>query len=160
MNQVGTILTTAVRFGVPTENIPREFHNVPVFRNPRLRTTLGKAIRDRRTGAHSIQIHKCVFADPQQMRSTLAHEIAHVIAGIGEGHGPSWKRIAQLLGNSGDRCVTAEAAQSIGIVRSKRPTRPVAECGKCGFVIERTKALPRGRIYSHRRCGGRFEVIA
>ena len=164
MQKIGTIIETAEQFGVPTENIPAEFHAVPVFRNGRLRTSFGRMVRKRVPGTDvasvHIEIHKCVFVDPDQMRDTLAHEIAHVIAGIEAGHGPAWRRAARSVGHSGERCATQAAAQAVGIERApRRPMRPVAECDRCGYTIERRRALPRSKVYTHRRCGGNIKAI-
>lgn len=163
MQKIGTIIEAAERFGVPTENIPERFHAVPVYRNGRLRTSFGRMVRKRNrfdgTEAIHIEIHKCVFVDPQQMRDTLAHEIAHVIAGIDAGHGPAWKRAARSLGHSGERCATAHAAQAVGIERQRKRRKVVAFCDRCGHEVIRAKRLPRNKAYSHPGCGGRIVPV-
>lgn len=154
MRFVGTIITACERFGVPTEHIPEDVRSVEVFVNPRLRTAFGKAVAGGPRGRH-IQIHKCVFVDPEQMRKTLAHEVAHIIAGIRSGHNEVWRTIAKALGASGERCVTAEHAASLGIERPPtRPLRVVASCDRCDYVVKRRKRLARNRSYTHTRCGG------
>jgi hypothetical protein len=160
MNQIGTIFTACERFGVPTETIPSEFHDIPVYRNPRLRTALGKARFISITGERWIEIHKCVFANPEQMRKTLAHEVAHVIAGHAAGHNWAWKAVARGLGHSGERCATVETAERIGITRApQRGLRVVAACERCGFEIKRRKRLSRNRTYTHPRCGGNVRSL-
>ena len=159
MNKIGTLLETCKRFGVPTETIPEHVWDVPVFRNARLRTCFGKAVATHPQHGRHIQIHKCVFVDPDQMRETLAHEVAHIIAGINAGHDWTWKSIARGLGHSGERCATIEAAERIGITRKEQAVRIVARCSKCDHEIIRARALPRKRIYGHRGCGGRFERV-
>lgn len=46
---------------------------------------------------------ECWFNSCDQLRDTLLHEIAHVIAGLGTGHGPVWLEAARRLGCSGNR---------------------------------------------------------
>jgi alkylated DNA nucleotide flippase Atl1 len=160
LRQIGTIITTCERFGVPTESIPAHLHSVPVHVNPRLRTVLGKAGFHTRTKEYSIEIHKCVFADPDQMQKTLAHEVAHVIAGISQGHNSRWKAIARRLGHSGERCSTREVAERIGMPkRARRVQRIVARCVRCDYEVIRTRALKRGATFTHIRCGGRIVAI-
>jgi len=160
MNKIGTILETCKRFGVPTETIPEGWHNTPVYRNPRLRTPLGKACHNHQTGEIWIEIHKCVFVDPEQMKKTLAHEVAHVIAGLHHGHNWVWKAIARGLGDDGERCTTVQAASAIGIERAPhREPRTVATCERCGFEIKRRKRLSRNRTYTHPRCGGNIKPV-
>ena len=164
MQKIGTIIEACERFGVPTENIPEAFHSVLVFRNTRLRTSLGRMVHKRNpaTGeaAPWIEIHPRVLADPGQMRDTLAHEVAHVIAGIDAGHGPEWRRWARVLGHTGERCATQVAAERVGIERApRRPMRPVAKCSRCDYTVHRRRALPRTKVYEHRGCGGRIEAI-
>lgn len=158
---IGTVESNCIRFCVENfANIPEDILAIPVYVNTRLRTTLGMACSNRNTGERWIEVHKCVFADPDQMRDTLAHEIAHHWAGIPSGHNWVWKAHARALGHSGNRCATAQAAQSIGITRPpKRPLKIVAECERCDYVIERRRRLPNSKQYTHRGCGGRIKTV-
>ena len=158
LQRIGTIHETAVKYHIPTEHIPTELLGVPGYVNTRLRTTLGyaKCVRGRR----SIELHAAVAADPQQGRETLAHEIAHHVAGISVGHSAGWSVIARALGASGERCATEQAARSVGIERKRRAKRVVARCGRCGYEVIRAKALPHARVFSHLRCGGQIESVS
>ena len=42
-----------------------------------------------------------------EVRSTILHEIAHVLAGPKAGHGPEWRRIARSIGDDGGRTHSA-----------------------------------------------------
>lgn len=42
--------------------------------------------------------------DEAEIRMTVLHEMAHALAGPGQGHGPVWRRICQGLGGDGRRC--------------------------------------------------------
>jgi len=154
MRRLGTIETMAERYDLPLGNIPVEHREVPVFQNPRLRSAMGKARR--RGDKQWIELHRFLARDPEKLKSTLAHEIAHVIAGIGSGHNAHWRRIAQSLGDTGNRCYTQAEGESIGIVRK---TKLVAVCEGCGKEIHKARAYPRGRTYTHKGCGGNFRMI-
>lgn len=41
------------------------------------------------------------FNSCSEIRDTLLHEIAHIIAGPRAGHGPGWQNVARILGCSG-----------------------------------------------------------
>jgi len=53
--------------------------------------------------------HFVALNDWSKVRSTVVHEIAHVLAGPNAGHGPQWKAIARSLGDSGERCANVAA---------------------------------------------------
>lgn len=44
---------------------------------------------------------------PALSRTTVLHEVAHVLAGPGVGHGPLWVREARRLGIAGNQCSPA-----------------------------------------------------
>ena len=49
-----------------------------------------------------------------EVRETILHEIAHAIAGPRAGHGPTWRKVALLLGSTGERCVGVDAPRTPG----------------------------------------------
>ena len=55
--------------------------------------------RWRREETHDV-IEISAFSEEsvEQLWETLAHELAHVLAGCGAGHGPEWKAVAKRLG--------------------------------------------------------------
>ncbi len=129
MQKIGTVEECCRRFGVPISDIPTDVRALPVFRNGRLRSTLGRAVEkmSSRDGNGKrvvieawIEVHKCVFVDPAQMKKTLGHEIAHCIVGIQRGHNRAWQLMDRKLGGDGQRCTMKAAAAKIGIVRKRR----------------------------------------
>jgi len=76
----------------------------------RLKVAAGKAtVGGPRLGR--VQLSVSIFCDPRnadraekELRDTVRHELAHVAAPQGSGHGPVWKRLAIMLGDSGERC--------------------------------------------------------
>ncbi len=86
--------------------------------------------------------------DPEVVRETILHEIAHALAGPKVGHGPRWRETARRLGCSTDRCLPPDAPRVPGawvgtcpgghvIARHRRPDR-VATCRECSheFSLE------------------------
>ena len=79
--------------------------------------------------------------DENIVRDTILHEIAHAIAGYGEGHNIIWKRIASHIGAKPERCSSsAKSPEGKWVLicnkceqktyRYRRPKRQGA-CGKC-----------------------------
>lgn len=63
----------------------------------------------------------------EEVRDTILHEIAHALAGPGEGHGREWQRIAREIGGSGERMSFA-----------KTPPAPYTVwCARCGRQAKR-----------------------
>lgn len=79
---------------------------------------------------------------------TIAHEVAHGIAGHRAGHGPRWAAACKLTGARPERI--AHEAEPV-------PARWVGTCETCGTVVRRhrlTKALKASAI--HPSDGGRI----
>ncbi len=96
----------------------------------------------------SLSRHLTALYSPAEVTETVLHEVAHALAGPKAGHGPKWRRIAQEIGATGQRCVAADAPTvpapwdgrcPAGHVhqRFRRPTRPMS-CSRCrpGFSVE------------------------
>ena len=114
--------------------------------NSRLRTTAGRCMY---LGGEPVGIQisrKTVRGSSRRLEEVLAHEVAHAIAGWDEDHGPTWKRICEELGGTGDRFHQ--------FADHKRPVPvPVAECLGCGVKFHRRRALPTAnRIHRHTNC--------
>lgn len=67
----------------------------------------GEAIR--KYGQYTVRLNPlfCEQSEEHIMKSTIPHEIAHIIAyatNQNDGHGPKWKRIARSLGCDAKRC--------------------------------------------------------
>jgi predicted SprT family Zn-dependent metalloprotease len=131
------------------------FADLPVEWNPRLKTTAGRARFRRRPEdkvllPYTIQLNVCLRTEgPEATKKTFLHELAHVIAGHGEGHGPRWKAICRQLGGTGERCHEYDTMQRTG-------NKVVGKCERCDFKVIRTRKLMAGRTYRHPKCGGKI----
>jgi SprT protein len=92
--------------------------------------------------------HLMVLWDEAEVRDTILHEIAHVIAGHGAGHGYQWMRVARSIGAKPERCYSGDQPQVEGAF--------VAEC-KNGHVAYRHRRPKAGRQQSCGRCSNRFD---
>jgi len=161
LRYLGNALEIARRVGANVDAVDGILAGIPVYENPRLRRTFGRARRilnrDERTLRFSIELHSAVMADAEELLDTFAHELAHV-GEWNDGHGRKWAALARRLGGTGKATATREQSKRIGIPeRQRRARRIVATCERCGLELWRARALPSGRVYSHRGCGGRFE---
>ena len=81
---------------------------------------------------------------PDNFRNTVLHEIAHVIVGWQEQHGPVWVRVAKEIGCTGERYHTLEVPHAYV---------PCSRCGQpCRVSSRRFANYKRGRQYRHRTC--------
>ena len=82
-----------------------------------------------------------VLHDEAEVRDTILHEVAHALVGPRHGHDEVWRRRAQEIGCTGERCVPADAPRVepawLGVCpgghtigRHRRPERVMA-CGEC-----------------------------
>ncbi|MHA3722912.1 SprT-like domain-containing protein [Leucobacter sp. HY1910] len=80
------------------------------------------------------------FSD-EEIYQTLLHEVAHALAGPDAGHGPRWKRLAEVIGYVGGTTHQGEIAHEhapwVGACpaghahyKFRAPTRDVS-CGRC-----------------------------
>lgn len=122
--------------------------------NPRLKVCAGRAWPERKL----IELNPLLCEEGlAAVRDTFLHELAHMLAGRGAGHGRCWQFIVRGLGGKAERCHEYAALRS-------RKLRVVAVCGKCGVELRRRRKLPRnrGQQWVHlpkRECGGRFEDV-
>lgn len=84
---------------------------------------------DRRSGARQyfLRFNPCAFSvDWDHMtRETIPHEIAHIIAYVkpelgASGHNHQWRRIAQSLGCTGNRCHNMDLSTAPGVRKANR----------------------------------------
>lgn len=104
----------------------------------------------------SISLSLIVLQDPQQVKTTLLHEYAHLLAVDRAGlkaanHGPEWRTAMQDLG------LEPIVRHQYEVHRSRKLA--VYRCRKCAAVFERRRRLPRGRLWIHRGCGGELEFV-
>ena len=126
----------------------------PVIHWKGLRVTAGQAFPTKGIIGLSYRVLK-TEAD---VRTTLIHEYAHLLAvfreGLGAGnHGRAWKQAMKDLGEP------PEIYHRLPVERSEPKNPKSYRCAKCGFEFVRARALPSHRTYQHRDCGGAIEAI-
>jgi predicted SprT family Zn-dependent metalloprotease len=82
------------------------------------------------------------------IRNTVLHEIAHALAGPGNGHNATWRAIAIRIGCDGKRCHSEPAP----VAHKWR-----AVCDTCGSSVLRHRRPSRTSACS-RCCGGKFNA--
>lgn len=80
-----------------------------------------------------------------EVRDTILHEIAHVLAPRGAGHGPAWKSLALSIGCNAQRCYGREVARPAPRYTGTCPAckrviyrhrRTLIACAKCSNVFD------------------------
>lgn len=75
--------------------------------NDRLTTTGGRAWSGRKgrkpQGTVELAPKVLLHNSEEEARDTIRHEIGHVLAGPGQGHGPVWKEVTRAIGGSAAR---------------------------------------------------------
>lgn len=101
--------------------------------SPHMKKTYGVCNYTRRT----IKISGPLAAvnSDEETRNTIAHEVAHAIAGPGAGHGPKWKDACALTGARPERCYGAEVEAA--------PARYHGTCQACGEVVVRRDRMTK-----------------
>jgi|SRR5579862_4178341 len=92
----------------------------------------------------SISRHFVELNPESEVRDTILHEIAHVLAGPAAHHGVVWKMMARALGARPQGC--ADGSKVVA-----RPGRYQSSCMDCGFVFNAYKM-------SRRILGERFHI--
>lgn len=100
-----------------------------------------------------IGLSRTVIRDEAQMRDTLVHEYAHLLAYVRNGksaigHGCHWQRAMRDLG------AEPKVRHSYPVLRNSTRQQVGYLCQKCGAILVRSKRLPRKRRYIHTDCGG------
>lgn len=105
----------------------------------------------------SFSRHFLANAPLDEIRNTVLHEIAHIIAGFDAHHGPEWVRVAKAIGCDGQRCTTAP----VGI-----EYRYEFFCDNCDKVVAKRHRLNgrmanflHGSAGTHVECGGDVRLI-
>ncbi len=129
--------------------------------NGRVTSRFGQCSYTRRT----IEVHEKLLALPEDFRITFLHECAHaldkLIHGISSSHGYAWKRIMSIgFQLPPIRCghKTGEASAALNELKISRAIEMWA-CVSCGTelpIMKKRKYAPHQ--YSHKGCGGHFEV--
>ncbi|MEZ0325984.1 MAG: SprT-like domain-containing protein [Fimbriimonas sp.] len=106
-----------------------------------------------------IALSSIVLTDEANMRETLTHEYAHLLAVFrhgqkGAGHGAPWKKAMLDLG------LEPKVRHRFEVQRNTPRQKVVYRCKKCQKLIERSRRLPRRRVYVHSGCGGAIKLEA
>jgi SprT protein len=105
-----------------------------------------------------ISLSAVVLKEPGQVRETLLHEYAHLLAfdrhgRSGAGHGRHWKQAMVDLG------LEPKVHHKYDVVRNQSRQTVVYRCKKCGFILEKKRKFQKGRRYFHRQCGGQIMFV-
>jgi SprT protein len=80
-----------------------------------------------------------------EVRDTILHEIAHVLAPRGSGHGPAWRAVARAIGCNAKRCFGEEVKRPKPKYKGTCPSclkvvyrhrRVTIACAKCTPVFD------------------------
>lgn len=113
-----------------------------------LRVTAGQALYMQGT----IALSSKVITTEEQVRDTLVHEYAHLLAVARHGrkaanHGEAWQQAMRDLGAEPKR------THDYAVSRNQRHQEVVYRCKGCGAEIITRRMLNRKRRYMHRGCG-------
>ncbi|HMS55672.1 MAG TPA: SprT-like domain-containing protein [Fimbriimonadaceae bacterium] len=113
-----------------------------------LRVTAGQALYLQGT----IALSSKVIVTEEQLRDTLVHEYAHLLAVSRHGrkaanHGEHWQQAMRDLGAEPKR------THGYAVSRNQRHQEVVYRCKGCGAEIVTKRLLNRKRRYLHRDCG-------
>jgi predicted SprT family Zn-dependent metalloprotease len=125
----------------------------------RATTLLGSFTVDTRTGRGAIRISRYIL-DPEQVRDTARHELAHQAAYELHGHlghGPLWQTWARYLGCLPVSCSQTGIDPDIADARQ----RYMITCRACGWTTtrqRRSRLVRQPRRYACGRCAGSLLV--
>lgn len=96
---------------------------------------------DERNRRVTLSRHLMALYEPDEVRETVLHEIAHALVGSRHGHDAVWVAKAQAIGASGRRLVEPQAPRLTGrwvgrcpagheVDRMRRPSVPLS-CARC-----------------------------
>jgi predicted SprT family Zn-dependent metalloprotease len=109
--------------------------------------------------AGRIALSSVVLKDEASTLETLTHEYAHLLAvhrhgQKGAGHGAAWKRAMHDMG------AEPKVRHRYEVQRNTPRQKVLYRCKKCQRLIERSRRLPRKKIYVHSGCGGSIKLEA
>jgi SprT protein len=79
-----------------------------IFKMNHTKTRLGMCNYTKKQVCISSYLLRGISCDENKMRSTILHEIAHILAGYENGHNEKWKKISISLGGSPQTCGTMD----------------------------------------------------
>ena len=98
--------------------------------------------------------------EPEQLRITFLHELAHACDHLSnqsgrpyrQAHGTGWRRWMIAFGLPAESRGNSEALTAL----RERRLKVVAVCRRCGAEIKRLRRFDRRRRYLHTECGGKL----
>ena len=100
-----------------------------------------------------ISLSHLQYGTPEAIEDTITHEIAHAIAGHGEGHGPRWASVHRSLGGSAEKYADRDEGA---------PTyRYEAVCAHCNktALARRWRVSAKLKDAKHPACGNRVTWV-
>lgn len=122
---------------------------VPI-RLTRTKVQLGRVSwkRDRSIHYMGLSAHHIMLNDEDEIRETILHEIAHMIAGPKVNHGTAWKLAAKRIGAKPERC------SSVAVCPPGRYKAICQQCNKSAGTRHRISAKMFRLI--HKGCRGKL----
>lgn len=100
--------------------------------------------------------HYVEMNDTGEILDTILHEIAHTLAGAGEGHGPKWRATARKIGATPNRCaddsvsmpeapwrVVCESGHDLGGRHRRALKLDMHVCGRCRTPLRYVPAIAK-----------------
>lgn len=132
--ELGHLLGIASRWAEHVD-LGRDELRIPLRWNRSFKARLG-VCRIRMGQAWCIELSPRLVKDLEQLRDTLAHEVAHALT-PGDRHGPLWKAMAKRLGAQPERCANAPHLTA--------PKKVVGHCVTCGKAFMGYRKLKNAR---------------
>lgn len=106
----------------------------------------------------SIGLSKSVLNSEQDVRETVLHEYAHLLAvdrhgRKGAGHGKYWQKAMIDLG------LEPKVRHQLPVERNETRQRVIYRCKKCNAKFEKRRKFAKRRLYIHLHCGGFLEYV-
>jgi len=86
----------------------------------------------------SLSRHYVSLNSEELVRDVILHEIAHALVGEGNGHNEQWKKVANSIGASPQRCVPNHVKRPRHKVK-RLPRKWIGTCPKCSRETRRTR---------------------
>ena len=114
-------------------------------------------------GGEALAIRLQFAQEPEQLRHTFLHELAHACDHLShqsgrsyrQAHGPGWQEWMAAFGLPAERIGRSEA---LATLRDQR-LKVVAVCRRCGAEVKRLRRFDRRKRYLHTECGGKLQPV-
>jgi predicted SprT family Zn-dependent metalloprotease len=123
--------------------------------NRRLTKAAGRAsARQGHVSFGKVELSPKIFLDPknaevfeEELRDTVRHELAHLLAGVDAGHGPAWAALAPRFG-------FVPSPKAVHLRRSVNRRRFLILCAKCDRHLATKRQARRPSAWVARRRSG------